>query len=386
MRADLTIPAAPWMLWPETRAVMTALNHDDVNALFVGGCIRNELMKADVKDIDIACKFTPETTIKILNAAYIKTIPTGIKYGTITAIINDISFEITSLRSDNNTDGRHADVSYGANWIDDAKRRDFTINALYADMDGKIYDPLGTGLNDIQEKNIRFIGDANERITEDYLRILRFFRFYGRYGNGTPDAASFAACQKFADKINTLSIERIGDELQKIIRDDTAPISLSAMKKANLFDIDDTDIDALPTLISLQNQLDIPNIHARLYLFSELTKYFNINKLNIFIKQINEFKKWWADTKKIHAALYLFGREICVQGLLILKSTGHTISDTQIADAISNPVPTFPVTATDIMDYFKISEGPDVGRKLKAAEKLWLSNPYIKTMDILNQI
>lgn len=375
------------MISNETQAVMKALNHDDVNARFVGGCIRNELMQKPVKDIDIACKFTPEQTIETLQSAGIKTIPTGIQYGTVTAIINGKSFEITSLRSDTNTDGRHADVAFGASWVDDARRRDFTINALYADMDGHIYDPLGNGLNDIQNGTVRFIGNAVERIKEDYLRILRFFRFYGRYGNDIPDAESMDACIKLSSNIQTLSNERIADELTKIICNDRAAHSFYAMHDAKLFDYTPSDVDALSTLIPMQIQLQQVNINSRKYLFKDIYKYFNNNKLNNFINKLDDFLRWYNKDQKINQSLYLHSRETTVQGLLVLKSKGAPVSDMQIASAMSMTIPILPVTATDIMNYFKIKEGPMVGQYIKQAEDIWMDHDLnLKTHDILEKL
>ena len=386
MRASLTITPPKWMRDNDVRMLMQALNHDGVNALFVGGCIRNDLMNKTVQDVDIACKFTPSQTIETLQKSGIKTIPTGIAFGTITAIINGQSFEITSLRSDNNTDGRHADVSFGADWHQDAKRRDFTINALYADMDGKIYDPLGSGLDDIQTKTVRFIGDAPTRIHEDYLRILRFFRFNSQYGSDTPHEPSFEACKHLAQKINTLSRERICDELTKIIAHKNAAHAFSMMKQASMFELDDKDIYALDSLIQLQNQLEADNTNARIHTIKTIENYFNNNKLKSFSQQLDRMTSDWNKTPSIHYALYMFGREITTQGLLVLKSQGHIIDDTTIVQAMTNTIPTLPVTATDIMTHLNIEQGPAVGKHLKTLEKLWLDNPKLKTLDLLSRL
>ena len=386
MRASLTITPPKWMRDNDVRMLMQALNHDGVNALFVGGCIRNDLMNKIVQDIDIACKFTPSQIIEILQQSGIKTIPTGITYGTITAIINGQSFEITSLRSDDNTDGRHADVSFGADWHQDARRRDFTINALYADMDGKIYDPLGSGLDDIQTKTVRFIGDAPTRIHEDYLRILRFFRFNSQYGSDTPHEPSFKACKKFSQKINTLSRERICDELTKIIAHKNAAHAFSLMKQASMFELNDKDIQALHILIQLQNQLEAHSTYTRIHTIKTIEKHFNNNKLKKFIKQMDEMISDWKQKPSIHTALYMFGRKITAQGLLVLKSQGHEINDTTIVQAMTNTIPILPVTATDIMTHLHIKQGPAVGKHLKTLEKLWLDNPELKTLDLLSRL
>ncbi len=182
---------AEWLTEADTVAVLAALG---TGARVVGGAVRNHLMGEPVSDIDIACVETPEASQALLEAKGIKVVPTGIQHGTITAVMPSRQYEITTLRVDVTTDGRHADVAFTSDWIEDAKRRDFTVNALYADADGTVHDPLGTGLDDLKARRIRFIGDAAARISEDYLRVLRFFRFQARYGKGEPDAEGLNAC------------------------------------------------------------------------------------------------------------------------------------------------------------------------------------------------
>jgi len=178
----------PWLAEPETRAVMEALGE----ARFVGGAVRNALLGAAVSDIDIAVPMPPEESLKRLEAAGIKVVPTGLDHGTVTAIKNNKVFEITSLRRDVATDGRHAVVAYTHDWSEDAARRDFTMNALYAAADGEIFDYHG-GIQDLIADKVRFVGDARVRIAEDYLRILRLFRFHAWYGKGEMDDEALRA-------------------------------------------------------------------------------------------------------------------------------------------------------------------------------------------------
>jgi poly(A) polymerase len=371
------IPPLSWITAIETQTVMGALNAEGQNALFVGGCIRNELMKEDVIDIDIACKFTPQETINILKSNNIRVIETGLKYGTITAFVNKKSFEITSLRSDINPTGRHANVIYNKDWKKDAQRRDFTINALYADIDGNIYDPLESGLADIQSKTIRFIDEPTTRIHEDYLRILRFFRFHGRFGNDHIDQPSFNACKELGSHITQLSDERIFDELQKILNHQSATNAFELMRKAGLFNIDKQDVKTLTALLNLQNQFKSKNIISRFYIFKKLKIYIKNNKLNKFIKNLNEFKKWWPNHQSIPQSLYLFDRDITLQGLLLLKASGNQLSDEWIEKTQTINIPQLPITATDIMQKFNISEGPKVGMYFQQAEKIWMSSNCI---------
>lgn len=204
------------MIEEGTCRVFDALEADGGQARFVGGCVRDALLGRPVLDIDIATPLTPDEVIERLDAAGIKHVPTGIKHGTITAVVDGAPFEITTLRRDVETDGRHAKVTFTRSWREDAERRDFTMNALYATREGEIFDPFG-GIADVRQGVARFIGEPQDRIKEDVLRILRFFRFYARYGAGEPDSAGLAACRDMAGGLKKLSAERIRNEILKIL-------------------------------------------------------------------------------------------------------------------------------------------------------------------------
>ena len=212
----LSIQTQPWLNAPETRAVMGALTRDGGAARFVGGCVRNALLGVPVEDIDIATPLTPDEVSKRLKAAGMQAVPTGIEHGTITAVTNKTPFEITTLRRDVSTDGRRATVAFSTDWAEDARRRDFTMNALYADAMGEVFDLVG-GIADLQARRVKFIGDPAQRIAEDYLRILRLFRFHAWYGKGEIDAAGLTACAAAGSQIKTLSGERIQKEMLKLM-------------------------------------------------------------------------------------------------------------------------------------------------------------------------
>jgi poly(A) polymerase len=223
----------PWMIAPETVAVMAALSAAGGEARFVGGCVRDALLGRQVRDVDIATHEPPERVMNLLARAGIKAIPTGIKHGTVTAVIGARHFEITTLRRDVETYGRHAKVEYTDDWQADAARRDFTMNALFCGADGTIYDPFG-GTADLRAQRVRFVGKPEARIREDVLRLLRFFRFHAHYGKPPPDAAALAACRSLAQLLPTLSGERISGELLLLL---TAP------KVADVIDLmDDTGV------------------------------------------------------------------------------------------------------------------------------------------------
>ncbi len=216
------------MTAPATRAVIAALTSGGAEARFVGGCVRDTLMGRAVKDIDIATHLNPDEVIKLLGAAEIHAIPTGIEHGTVTAVIGKEHFEITTLRRDVETFGRHARVAFTAGWAEDAARRDFTMNALFLGPDGTLYDPVG-GLEDVKRGRVRFVGEPRERIAEDVLRLLRFFRIFAHYDTGAPDPDALAACRELAFGLESLSGERIGAELLRLLESPEPAATLELM-------------------------------------------------------------------------------------------------------------------------------------------------------------
>lgn len=213
----LILPDAPWRHREGMDRLLKALDAAKGQSRFVGGAVRDTLLRHDAKDVDIATRLIPEEVIKRLRAAGIKAVPTGIDHGTITAVLPDGPVEVTTLRRDVSTDGRRATIAFSDDWEQDAARRDFTINALYADpATAEIFDYFGGGA-DLEAGRIRFIGDALTRIAEDHLRILRFFRFHARFGKGAPDRQALDACRARARDLMALSRERIADELLKLL-------------------------------------------------------------------------------------------------------------------------------------------------------------------------
>ncbi|MCF6320762.1 MAG: CCA tRNA nucleotidyltransferase [Rhizobiaceae bacterium] len=211
-----TLEHCDWLKSAALQQLFDVLEEGGEEIRVNGGAVRNSLLGESIGDVDLSTTLLPDAVLKRLEAAKIKAVATGLAHGTVTAIIDKHPFEITTLRRDIETDGRRAVVSFGKDWLEDAKRRDFTMNALYCDRHGQIYDPLG-GYDDLMARNVRFIGDAGERIGEDYLRILRFFRFFAQYGNGRPDGEGLKACARLKTGIPQLSAERVWMELKKII-------------------------------------------------------------------------------------------------------------------------------------------------------------------------
>lgn len=376
-----------WMSAPETRAVMAALGEAQGQALFVGGCVRGAILGEGAGDVDIATKLTPDEATKKLESAGIRVIPTGVEHGTVTAVMNGRPFEITTLRKDVETDGRRAVVAFTGDWREDALRRDFTMNTLLADSEGRVYDPLGGGLEDLKNRRVIFVGDPAERIAEDALRILRFFRFYALYGRGEPDAAALMACRAAAEKVLTLSRERVAQEFFRILVTENAPYILNLMFKNNVlinfFNVKNHKI--FSRLCENQAHFSLESAASRLWLLCGMQAK-NLNKAEEVIMLSNEIKGKINSIYKVMSlselnnkddvriAVYKHGREAVAQALLIdlsvLKSDIKKASEF-IDIAIKWDVPKFPVSGADLIAQgFK--PGPELGAKLKALEEEWI--------------
>src|ERR1700720_4959781 len=224
---------APWLKSGPTARVLEVLNDGGEEARVVGGSVRNALLQIPVAEIDIATTALPAEVIRRAKAAGIKGVPTGIEHGTVTLVIDSQPFEVTTLREDTETFGRKAKVAFGRDWVRDAERRDFTINGLSVDAEGRVHDHVG-GLDDIAARRVRFIGDPNQRIAEDYLRILRFFRIHAAYGAGEPDRAGYLACIAGRAGLAGLSAERIRVEILKLMAAEGAAGAVTAMADGGL--------------------------------------------------------------------------------------------------------------------------------------------------------
>lgn len=370
---------------------------------FVGGVVRNALLGVPIGDIDLATTLTPDQVIQKLTAANIKTVPTGIDHGTVTAVINGKGYEITTLRRDVETDGRRAVVAYTEDWAEDAARRDFTMNALYADLDGHIYDPLGQGIADLEKRKVRFVGDSETRIQEDYLRILRFFRFHSAYGKGAPDKKGLAALTKFAPQIKTLSRERVTQEFTKILMGNNPQKILDVMKTRKILpDIlgKNFDPDRIGSELKIERIAGILEkdviFCARLYIalgfsFKENAKFINhliLNKKQISL--LNDVTKIKIDTKriqniKIAEYLYFYPWNSIAAALIIsavkenvspinFKKTWKIFKDTKR--------PVFMISGKDLLA-LGYSEGKEMGNRLKSLERKWISSHFTLTREEL---
>jgi len=259
MNGMTQIAGADWLARDELQRLLKALSADGEEARIAGGAVRNALLAEPVSDIDIATTNLPQETVRRAEIAGFKAVPTGVEHGTITVIAGGKPYEVTTLRADVETDGRRAKVRFGRDWKEDAQRRDFTINALYAEADGTVVDLVG-GLADIETRRLRFIGDAEDRIREDYLRILRFFRLFAWYGTGRPDAEGVKACVRLKDGLDQLSAERVWSELKKLFSAPDPSRALLWMRQAGVLtrvlpESEKWGIDAIHPLVRAELEL-----------------------------------------------------------------------------------------------------------------------------------
>ncbi len=389
------IKTPSWMKLEGTKSVMKALNGKarEPQALFVGGCVRDTLLGIadEDTDIDIATRLKPEQVIDQLNAAGIRSVPTGIEHGTVTGIAGGSTFEITTLRHDIETDGRHAVVGFTQDWHEDVMRRDFTMNTLLADMEGRIYDPLGRGLEDLEEGRVIFVGDPEQRIAEDFLRILRFFRFHAYYGKGEPDSGALQACKKFAPKIVTLSRERITQEFLKIINaEDPLPVLRQMDDNGVLSTILPTDYpqEVLRRLCKLQESFRLVSVASRLLVLIDLDTG-NLPALESSISMSGALKK---EIQLINQALlglssgsissdkeliYRYKKMLSVQAILLdhALNEGSGNLNSRIELVKSWRPPELPISGQDVLAT-GIPPGPAVGAILSRIEQWWVEHDF----------
>lgn len=384
---------ADWMIAPETRRLMEVLHHAGGAARFVGGCVRNTLLNQPVSDIDIATPLTPEQVITRLDAAGIGHAPTGLKHGTVTAIIDGKTFEITTLRKDLFGYGRHADVLFTEDWRTDASRRDFSINALYADMDGNIYDYFG-GMKDLRLGRVAFIGDPDKRIQEDILRILRFFRFYAWYGQGEADARGLAACARLSKLIPRLSAERIRQEAFKILDAPKAPGVWRLMSEQGIvtyFLPEATNLRALEKMAALEHDHQAGGYYLRrLAAVLDVTPG-GIKNIAASLKLSNEQAQQLAVLVETQVApdmtpavmrqlVYKYGNDMA-RNLLLVSAARSTdkLNTKHIADlyniATVYRVPRFPLKGDDALN-LGVAAGPAVGALLSQVEEWWMGEDF----------
>ena len=393
-----TIPLSDAMMSSATRAVFAALEAKGGKGCvrFVGGCVRNALMGKEISDLDLSTLLTPDETETALEAAGIRSVPTGKAFGTITAVIESEPYEITSLREDVETDGRRAVVAYTTDWSKDALRRDFYLNALYADIDGQVFDPTGHGVEDALSGRVRFIGEAEQRIREDYLRILRFFRFTAGYARGI-DEASLAACVALKDGIDGLSGERIQQELLKTLKLPDPMPAFAAMavngfmahvvpgwSGANLAELvimngltDDAECRLMALLdcgIGLEAGA-LQAVQARLRMSQRL-----YNRL-VDAGKVADLLAGSQETP-FARLMYLHGRQATEDALYLVaahQGKGPTAVGYVMAMLQGLEIPVFPLKGADLIKR-GYSAGPELGKALKQIETEWVNHDFSQSV------
>ena len=393
-RVQLPAPMAD----SDARVVMTALDagkrSEEPQALFVGGCVRNSLLGLAPGDMDIATQHTPDQVMQRLQKAGIKVVETGLTHGTVTAIGPETgrSFEITTLRRDVATDGRHAEVAFSTDWVEDARRRDFTMNTLLCDLAGRVYDPLGAGIDDLEARYVRFVGDPAQRIAEDHLRILRFLRFHAEYGRGAPDAQGLAACRAAADKIYTLARERIAQEIFKILAVDDPVDILEIMRENNILDRlfhPEYSEKALRALCDLQGQAGQRRIVPRLLMLSGLDEA-HYTGLDRILSLPNAYKRAGCNIlqalSRLHGVsdyhyrifVYPYGHNIAADTFFI-KGAQDGTNETDIPAIVVRhadwQAPGLPINGDDLQA-LGIARGPKLGEILRRVESWWLEGDF----------
>lgn len=396
-----SVADAKWLAWPETQTVFAALARQGVVTRAVGGAVRDTLMGESVSDVDLATTATPQNVIDLAAEAGLKTVPTGLEHGTVTLIAGKRSFEVTTLRCDVETHGRHATVAFTQDWLEDAKRRDFTINALYANSDGTLYDPLD-GLADLHARRVRFIGDAVARIREDYLRILRFFRFNAEFGALPYCQEGLRACVRERAGLDRLSGERVRSELLLVLAARGAVEACEAMHENSLLLRILAGVAAplrLRRLIEVETNLaERADAIRRLFALSVLVRE-DVERLSAKLRLSN------AETKRLNALLSIHGlacpsseqkakamiyrlgaagaRDACL--LSMSQSQEPAERETWLtAYELSKrwQPPVFPVSGRDLAE-IGVAKGPRVGELLTALEREWLAREFTDGRDAL---
>ena len=376
----LTLDAAKWRKKRGMKRLLTALGADDGLTRYVGGAIRDDLLGLPVSDIDLATKILPADVINRLEKARIKAVPTGIDHGTITAVSDGHPFEITTLRRDVSTDGRRATVAFTEDWAEDAARRDFTINALFADpVNGELFDYFD-GLDDLQNRRIRFIGDPLQRIAEDHLRILRFFRFHARFETSEPDAAGLDACAARANDLMTLSRERIADELLKLLALPDPSNTIEIMLDRGILipvlpEIELARLDGLKALIRAEADANMSPESLR-RLASLLPRDENTaSDIAARLRLSNKARKRLTCAVGNNAQwpprvlAYRLGLECAVDRLLL---EGRTDEARAIADW---PIPRLPISGGGLIKR-GMAAGPQVARALRQIDDRWVEADF----------
>ena len=389
------LAGAEWLTRPAVRRIFAALTADDHETRIIGGAVRNALMGDGVGEIDFATTATPDEVAALAAAAGLKSVPTGVDHGTLTVVVEGRGYEVTTLRQDIETDGRHAVVRFGRDWTSDAERRDFTVNALSVDADGTVHDPV-SGYADILARRIRFIGDADRRIAEDRLRILRFLRFSAEYGEGTVDEAGLAAATRARDGLRELSGERIGNEMRRLMVAPRAVEMVAIMQEVGILGIVlagvgyvgqfarfvgfEAAVGALPEMplrlavLACRIAEDVERVTRRLRLTNA-----ERDRMLAAVEARTAFEPL-PGQRAARAGLYRLGEPAWRDGLGLAFAESAAMAEDQAWKALydlpeSWTVPRFPLSGRDVVGPMTPS-GPAVGAVLRSLESWWIAEDF----------
>lgn len=380
---------ASWLSLPALQHLFNLFEEKGATLRLVGGSVRDGLLGLPVNDIDLAVDRDPEWVMDLLSQHHIRAIPTGISHGTITAVIDKRPFQITTLRVDIKTFGRKAHVAFTEDWVQDALRRDFTMNAIYADRHGHLFDPV-QGLEDLSAHRVKFIGEASLRIKEDYLRILRFFRFSARFGHEPYDNQGLKACTHFASHLPHLARERVTEEFLKLLELPSPLYTLESMDETGVltYILHPGRWDDLKSLVALEKATYIaPNSLLRLATFHPLLEeikthlrlsrkqestlaFFFKNHRNVTIETFKHQAYLWGKGKAFDLALFQTAHKLTTSKISLEEGAHHLKKLHQLFESWS--VPLFPLTGEDLLSC-GLKEGPSMGKILKTVEAWWIS-------------
>jgi poly(A) polymerase len=399
-----SVAGETWFQDAALQRILALLNDDGGEARVAGGAVRNALMGLAVADVDIATTLRPEFVVERAKAAGIKSVPTGIEHGTVTLVIDGRGFEVTTLRRDIETNGRHAVVEFGTNWKADAERRDLTINALYADAKGEVID-LVEGLKDLERRIIRFIGDASQRIAEDHLRILRFFRFFAFYGSGRPDADGLRACARAKDRLSTLSAERVWAETKKLLSAPDPSRALLWMRQAGVLteilpETEKWGIDAIHGLVAAEKSLGwapdpllrlaaiVPPDEQRLEALAKRLRLSNADALKLTRWATTPMPPDEVTDVGFTRLLYRHGKPGMISRVRLALASARAAAEGDpiamrksarlselLAKAEKYEKPSFPLSGADVIAA-GVPAGKQVGEVLKELEEFWISRNF----------
>ena len=388
MKFRPNLKGAAWLNEPRLQEVMAAIRRGGGEIRVAGGAVRDALLAIPIADVDLATTMVPGDVMRVCKAAGFGVYPTGFEHGTVTIVNKGLPFEVTTLRRDVKTDGRRAVVAFTTDWAEDAIRRDFTMNALYCDATGKIYD-FTNGYIDLMRNRVRFVGDANERIREDYLRILRFFRFHARYGKGSPYRIGLAACTKLKSGLKKISPERIRQEMFKLVVAPRAVPALKVMAKSGVLKIiipytdDWRVIDRLPA-------------DAVLRLFALAKKPENLKDIlrlsNAEAQRVNDLIVAPDLSPRLrqqeqHAMLYHLGVQVWTDAVQLAWAKGRSSRTDQKWQALLDlpmhwPIPKLPINGEDLLQA-GVASGPHMGEVLRKLEDWWVASDFAPTREDL---